>query len=67
MSFMVFQSGQSSPLKHSLTGSQLSGHGPGIDGLQSLIAQKNTKTKKNITAVSRVFRIIFLIRCIPKS
>ena len=41
MSFMVFQSGQSSPLKHSLTGSQLSGHGPGIDGLQSLRPQKN--------------------------
>jgi len=50
---------------HSLIGSQLSGQGNGIVGLQSLEAQKNIKTKNNRiadrTAASRIFRMIFLI------
>ena len=56
---------------HSLIGSQLSGQGKGIDGLQSLAAQKNIKTKNNRiadrTAASRIFRMINLFRFINKT
>ena len=52
---------QSCPLIHSLIGSQLSGQGKGIVGLQSLAPQKNIKAKNNRTAASRIFRMIFLI------
>ena len=56
---------------HSLIGSHPSGQGNGIVGLQSLAAQKNIKIKNNRTAdrtaASRIFRMINLFRCIPKS